>query len=187
MRRVPVLLSVVLFAIACQVFAQPGDLAPQDVAVVSRLDAYGLEQPFATGVLVNQGEEAYRNISLLAEVYAADNALIGEGFGFLGFYLARPEHRGKGYGLEIWKAGMDYMGARNVGLDGVVAQQDNYRRSGFVYAYGNVRYEGALGHSEQGDGCWLRHGEDTKVVQIAIYKRTARAPATDEAIAAESC
>jgi len=34
---------------------------------------------------------------------------------------------------------------RNVGLDGVVAQQDNYRRSGFELAYRNVRYRGVRG------------------------------------------
>jgi hypothetical protein len=33
-------------------------------------------------------------------------------------------------------------GARTVGLDGVVAQQDNYRRSGFAFAYSNIRYGG---------------------------------------------
>jgi hypothetical protein len=38
-------------------------------------------------------------------------------------------------------------GGRQVGLDGVVAQQDNYRKSGFSLAWRNVRYEGA-GHSQ---------------------------------------
>lgn len=65
-----------------------------------------------------------------------------DGFGFLGFYIVRPEHRGKGYGLAIWNACMDYLGGRNVGLDGVVAQQHNYRKSGYALAYSNVRYEG---------------------------------------------
>jgi hypothetical protein len=40
---------------------------------------------------------------------------------------------------------MTYLGERNVGLDGVVAEQDNYRQSGFQYAYANVRYEGIGG------------------------------------------
>jgi hypothetical protein len=67
-------------------------------------------------------------------------------FGFLGFYIARPKVRGKGYGIRVWRAGMArLMGdkpGRNVGLDGVVAQQDNYRKSGFRLAWNNVRYEG---------------------------------------------
>ncbi|MEO8506682.1 MAG: GNAT family N-acetyltransferase, partial [Betaproteobacteria bacterium] len=32
-----------------------------------------------------------------------------------------------------------------VGLDGVVAQQDNYRKSGFKFAWRNVRYQGSGG------------------------------------------
>ncbi len=66
-------------------------------------------------------------------------------FAFLGFYIVAPEHRGAGYGLSIWQAGMSRLGERNVGLDGVVAQQANYHRSGFGYAYANRRYEAAGG------------------------------------------
>ena len=36
---------------------------------------------------------------------------------------------------------MEYMKGRNVGLDGVVAQQENYQKSGFHFAYNNIRYE----------------------------------------------
>ena len=35
-------------------------------------------------------------------------------------------------------------GARTVGLDGVVAQQENYKKSGFVLAYPNIRYGGRV-------------------------------------------
>jgi GNAT superfamily N-acetyltransferase len=63
-------------------------------------------------------------------------------FGFLGFYIVRPEYRGKGYGIQIWNAGLKYLKGRNIGLDGVVAQQDNYKKSGFKPAYSNIRYEG---------------------------------------------
>ena len=66
----------------------------------------------------------------------------GAALGFLGFYIARPEARGKGYGIQIWKAGMARLAGRNVGLDGVVAQQDNYKKSGFRLAWNNIRHEG---------------------------------------------
>lgn len=62
-------------------------------------------------------------------------------FGFLGLYIVRPEFRGKGYGMQLWKAGMAYLGDRNIGLDGVIAQQANYKKSGFRLAYRNIRYE----------------------------------------------
>ncbi|SFH68818.1 GNAT family N-acetyltransferase [Albimonas pacifica] len=63
-------------------------------------------------------------------------------FGFLGFYIARPEARGAGLGLAIWEAGMHYLGERTVGLDGVPAQQENYRKSGFEWVGRNVRFTG---------------------------------------------
>lgn len=66
----------------------------------------------------------------------------GAGFGFIGFYIVRPAFRGRGHGLALWQAAMQSLAGRRVGLDGVVAQQDNYRRSGFVLAYNNVRHEG---------------------------------------------
>lgn len=63
-------------------------------------------------------------------------------FGFLGFYIVDEAHRGRGFGYQLWQHAMRYLGKRNVGLDGVVTQQANYRRSGFRYAYGNQRCEG---------------------------------------------
>ncbi|MBS1227151.1 MAG: GCN5-related N-acetyltransferase [Proteobacteria bacterium] len=66
----------------------------------------------------------------------------GNSFGFVGCYLVAPEFRGRGYGLEIWQAAMHRLAGRNIGLDGVVAQQDNYRRSGFRLAHRNIRFAG---------------------------------------------
>lgn len=68
----------------------------------------------------------------------------GEDFAFLGCYIVRPDRRGRGYGLATWKAGLAHGGARPIGLDGVVAQQDNYRKSGFVLVHRNVRYGGTV-------------------------------------------
>jgi ribosomal protein S18 acetylase RimI-like enzyme len=65
-------------------------------------------------------------------------------FAFLGFYIVRPDLRGKGFGLRIWNAAIAHAGARVIGLDGVVAQQDNYRKSGFALAYANIRYGGVV-------------------------------------------
>lgn len=67
----------------------------------------------------------------------------GDDYGFLGFYIVAPKFRGQGFGLQIWNAGMDYLKGRTIGLDGVVEQQDNYRKSGFTYAYKNTRFQGA--------------------------------------------
>jgi GNAT superfamily N-acetyltransferase len=69
----------------------------------------------------------------------------GSSFGFIGFYIVKPEYRGKGYGMQIWNAGLESLSGRTIGLDGVIAQQDNYRKSGFALAYSNVRYQGTGG------------------------------------------
>lgn len=63
--------------------AQENDLIAENVAISTRIDPFGLEVPIAGGTLRNQGEQAYQNISLLAEVYDAEDSLIGEGMGYL--------------------------------------------------------------------------------------------------------
>jgi RimJ/RimL family protein N-acetyltransferase len=65
-------------------------------------------------------------------------------FAFLGFYIVRAGFRGKGHGLRIWNAAIAHAGSRVIGLDGVVAQQDNYRKSGFQLAHANIRYCGVV-------------------------------------------
>src|SRR5262245_37005213 len=65
-------------------------------------------------------------------------------FAFLGFYIVRRDLHGRGYGRPIWNAAVAHAGARVIGLDGVVEQQENYKKSGFTLAYANVRYGGAV-------------------------------------------
>ncbi len=66
----------------------------------------------------------------------------GNSFGFIGFYIVKPTYRGKGYGIQLWNAGIKYLAGRNIGLDGVLEQQENYKKFGFRLAYRNIRYEG---------------------------------------------
>ena len=66
----------------------------------------------------------------------------GQSFGFIGFYIVKPAMRGQGYGLALWQVALAYLQGRNIGLDGVVAQQANYIKSGFKLAHRNIRYEG---------------------------------------------
>lgn len=65
----------------------------------------------------------------------------GEDFGFIGFYIVDTEYRGKGYGIRIWNEAMDYLNGRNIALDGVIEQQNNYKKSGFKLVYSNIRFE----------------------------------------------
>ncbi len=72
-------------------------------------------------------------------------------YGFIGFYIVKPEWRGQGYGLQLWQSAMEQLAGRVVGLDGVVAQQRNYQKSGFQLAYRNIRYSGQFSGALTGD------------------------------------
>jgi hypothetical protein len=80
------------------------------------------------------GNEPVASISVVR--YPAD-------FGFLGLYIVRPQMRGQGYGFRLWQEGLKHLDGCAVGLDGVVAQQPNYARSGFRLMHRNLRFSGA--------------------------------------------
>lgn len=82
----------------------------------------------------------------------------GKDFSFLGFYICRPEFRGRGHGFAIWQAGIERLGDRTIGLDGVIEQQPNYIKSGFEFAHRNIRY-GGVARTEI--------GPDDNVVEVA--------------------
>ncbi|KUY88522.1 GCN5 family acetyltransferase [Burkholderia territorii] len=91
-----------------------------------------------------------------------------EHFGFIGLYIVKPEFRGKGLGMRIWQHGIHYLGERNIGLDGVVAQQANYGKSGFRLAYRNIRYQGHV----SGIGCaYVAEAADVPFEQLLAYDR----------------
>ncbi|GGW52543.1 GNAT family N-acetyltransferase [Streptomyces xantholiticus] len=109
----------------------------------------------------------------------------GTGSGFIGFYITRPEVRGQGYGIRLWRAGMERLAGRVVGLDGVVGQQENYRRSGFVRAWNNVRFEGPPTHgAREPQGVVLVDGRSLPLGQLAAYDRRFFPEARDAFLAA---
>ncbi|MDQ0989055.1 GNAT family N-acetyltransferase [Streptomyces sp. V3I7] len=91
----------------------------------------------------------------------------GPDYAFLGCYLVRPDLRGQGHGLATWKAALAHAGERTVGLDGVVAQQDNYRQSGFELAYRTARFTGIAPEAEVPAG--VRAGGPADLAAIAAY------------------
>lgn len=68
----------------------------------------------------------------------------GADFGFLGFYITAPAFRGRGHGVQLWRAAMARLEGRVIGLDGVVAEQAKYVRSGFKLEHRNLRYGGEV-------------------------------------------
>jgi hypothetical protein len=95
----------------------------------------------------------------------------GAGVGFLGCYIARPPVRGKGYGIQVWNAGMKRLAGRNVGLDGVPAQQANYRKSGFRLAWNNARHEGVPAAAAVPAGVSFADARSIPFDRLAAYDR----------------
>ncbi|POX47828.1 GNAT family N-acetyltransferase [Streptomyces sp. Ru72] len=100
-------------------------------------------------------------------VSAVSVVTYGADYAFLGCYLVRPDLRGRGLGLITWKTGLAHAGDRTVGLDGVVAQQDNYRHSGFELAHRTVRFTGTAPAGEPAPG--VRPAEKNDFDAIAAY------------------
>src|SRR3979409_10764 len=112
-----------------------GPLLPRDIALA--LDwaaAEGWNPGFADASCFASADPAGFLLGEIAGLPAATISVIDydDRFAFLGFYIVRPDFRGQGYGWRLWQAGIAHAGARTIGLDGVLAQQENYQKSGFT-------------------------------------------------------
>lgn len=73
-------------------------------------------------------------------------------FAVIGFYIVKPQFRGRGFGMKMWRTAMAYLGTeRNISIDGEIAQQENYQKSGFQITYRHIRYQ-AVGGGVAPDG-----------------------------------
>ncbi|WAU81618.1 GNAT family N-acetyltransferase [Streptomyces sp. Qhu-G9] len=93
----------------------------------------------------------------------------GPDYAFLGCYLVRPDLRGRGYGLTTWKTALGHAGGRTIGLDGVVAQQGNYRRSGFRLAHKTFRFGGLPTAVAATAASGVRGAEDRDLGAVIAY------------------
>jgi len=104
----------------------------------------------------------------------------GGAFGFVGFYIVQPQFRGQGYGIQLWQRAIEYLGDVPTGLDGVFVQQENYARSGFRFAYRNLRFEFTGLRPEAEPHPALMPLRDVALDSLAAYDR-ACFPASREA------
>jgi GNAT superfamily N-acetyltransferase len=96
----------------------------------------------------------------------------GVDFGFMGFYIVRPEDRNKGYGGHLAKAALEHLrDCRSIGLDGVEEQQHNYARHGFRIAHHNIRFQGyGTGfNSPTRDGSQIASLEEVPFEELLAY------------------
>ena len=71
----------------------------------------------------------------------------GKKYGFMGFFIMRPEYRGHGFGDHLWHERKRRLLARldadaAIGLDGVFNMQHYYARGGFRFVGRDLRFEG---------------------------------------------
>jgi GNAT superfamily N-acetyltransferase len=69
----------------------------------------------------------------------------GEDFMFGGLYIVHPDYRNHGIGHAVLDFVRKFSEGYNFGIDGVFAMQPVYQKSGFKFAYRNVRFEGIGG------------------------------------------
>ena len=67
-------------------------------------------------------------------------------FGFMGFFIVKPDYRSLGIGRKLWYRRRDTLLSRlnkgaSIGMDGVIAMQPFYTKAGFEISFRNERYE----------------------------------------------
>ena len=70
-------------------------------------------------------------------------------FGFMGFFIVRPEFRGQGLGNTLWHARRQRLLNRlgpgtTIGMDGVFDMQSYYAKGGFVFAHRDMRFQAEI-------------------------------------------
>lgn len=87
-------------------------------------------------------------LELNGEMIGSGSAISYDGqFGFMGFFIVKPEHRGQGMGGQLWLAMRDTLKERlepgtAIGIDGVFNMQQTYAKTGFVFSHRTLRMEG---------------------------------------------
>lgn len=91
-------------------------------------------------------------------VLEKDGEMIGSGsivsydekFGFMGFFIIKPEYRSKGLGTKLWFWRRDKLLSRlkkgaTIGMDGVFNMQPFYTKGDFKFSHRDLRMEGKGG------------------------------------------
>lgn len=131
-----------------------------DEFVFQKLDKTGLETlvkwaddegwnpgPNDADVYWQTDPEGYYGYFLNDELIAGGSLVSYNGeFGFMGFFIVKPEYRGKGIGRKLWYERRNKLLERlksgaTIGMDGVVDMQPFYNKGGFEIVYRDERYE----------------------------------------------
>ena len=92
--------------------------------------------------------DGYYGVLKDGEIIASGSIVSYNGeFGFMGFFIVKPEYRSKGLGRKLWNKRKELLISRlkenaPIGMDGVVDMQPFYNKGGFVLSHRDVRMEG---------------------------------------------
>jgi GNAT superfamily N-acetyltransferase len=103
---------------------------PHDAGVFYETDPDGFYGYFSEGELIGGGSVVSYN----------------KEFGFMGFFIIKPEYRSHGIGKKLWYQRRDTLISRlnkgaAIGMDGVIAMQPFYNKGGFEIAFRDERFE----------------------------------------------
>ena len=95
-------------------------------------------------------------------------------YGFMGFFIMRPDCRGRGLGDRLWKERKQRLLARleagaSIGMDGVFDMQEYYARGGFRFVCRDLRFEGRGVESPQPEG--IVEASSLPFERIDVYDR----------------
>jgi len=85
--------------------------------------------------------EGYFVAYLDDEIVGAVSAVAySSSFGFIGFFMVKPEYRGHRIGIKLGYKALEYLEDCNIGLDGVENKIRNYETYGFKLVYNNILF-----------------------------------------------
>ena len=135
-------------------------MKPTDQPAFKKLDLTGLKTlvkwaanegwnpgPYDAEAFYNTDPDGFYGYFFNGEMVGGGSIVSYSGnFGFMGFFIVKPEYRGTGIGKNLWYQRRDTLLARlkpgaAIGMDGVVAMQPFYQKGGFDIAFKDERYE----------------------------------------------
>jgi len=103
--------------------------------------------PNDAGVFYATDPDGFWGYYLDGELMAGGSIVSYSGkYGFMGFFIVKPEYRSYGIGRKLWYQRRDTLLSRlkpgaSIGMDGAVEMQPFYEKGGFEIAFRDVRYQ----------------------------------------------